>query len=255
MTGCLDLIFSIGMRKTFSTILASFALLLTACVPPPEVNLEKTVPPPQLDQTTSSSAPHNASIELAIDETGASSSAMTSTGALAERMAEHGVLEIGPADAPSTLTVFTNFSCRYCQEFARDMLPALEKEFVATGRLKLRTMITPLKKYPNSGLEASALVCSTALGKGQGMWNALSDAKLRDRASILNLLKKLDISKKEFSKCLDAKETKATLDQQAEFVHTNDVTLIPTFILNGEKEIGLMSYADLHGWIRSVMQQ
>lgn len=151
-----------------------------------------------------------------------------------------------------TLTVFTNYSCSYCTEFTRDMLPRLRHEFLRADSLKLRIVITPLKKYQNSALEVSTLLCASALGKGQGMHDALTAAKLRDRKSLLALGKTFELPAKEFIACLDAPETKRLLAEQQEFIQAHDVTLIPTFLLNGERQTGLPSYADLRGWIRAA---
>ncbi len=133
----------------------------------------------------------------------------------------------------------------------RDMLPSLESDFMVSGKLRVQFMIVPLKKHPNSALESSALLCATALEKGQAMHEAMRNAKLRDRKSLLALAKKIELPAKQFATCLDAKETKNLLEQQKALIQEHAVTLIPTFMLEGEKKIGLPSYADLRGWIRS----
>lgn len=189
---------------------------------------------------------------------------VTGTGAIAERLAERGMLEIGDENARGVLTVFTNYSCRYCQEFDRQMLGNLQDEFVRNGSLKIRMIIVPLFKYPNSALEAAALICGTVLGKGQDMNDALFSTALRTRPALLKIAAKLKLSAKSFTSCLDSKETKRLLAQQLELIHARNVTLIPTFTLarsnqdlsatgSGalgiEQQTGLPSLPDMRGWI------
>ncbi len=173
------------------------------------------------------------------------------------------MIEVGQKDAPLLLTVFTNESCNYCNEFMRDMLPRLKSDFMTSGKLRVQLVIVPLKKYPNSTLEASALLCATVLEKGQLMEEAMRNAtplddprgKLRDRKSLLALAKKIELSTKQFTACLDAKETKNLLAEQQDFINQHDVTLIPAFLIGDEKRVGLPSYADLRGWIRERLTQ
>ena len=227
--------------------------VLSACVPLQDLqNGQMGGWSSSASSTTSvSSSASSDQIEFAVEiEEEPSSSVVSGTGALAQRMGDNGVLEIGDAAAPLALTVFTNYSCDYCSEFFNDMLPQLESDFVRTGNLKLQIVVTPLKKYPNSPLEASALLCGTALGKGAEMHAALLPVTLHDRKSILALAKKLALPTKDFTSCLSAKETKALLTRQQEMTAAQGVTLIPTFILNGEKRVGLPSSADMRGWVQ-----
>lgn len=188
----------------------------------------------------------------------------TATGSLAERIADRGMLETGLADAPLTLTIFTNPSCGYCRDFARDHQRRLEQEFVDLGKLKLRFIVTPLKKYPGSTLDAAAMLCGGVFGNGRRMHDALFDAGVRSRKSIVAIAQKLAMPTKQFASCLDAKETKSLLGQQAEFIREHAVTLLPAFLLSNGKNMGLPaeasakaglpSYADLRGRIRNARE-
>lgn len=180
----------------------------------------------------------------------ASSSSVTGSGALAERLTPDGFLLIGNADAPHTLTVFTNASCAYCREFHTTMFQRLADEFLASGRLNMQIAIVPLKKYPDSAVQAAALLCSTAQEKGLAMLNILTGTTTHDRKSVIALAKTIGLPQKAFITCLDSKETKNILATQQGLIAEHGVTLIPEFLLDTEKKVGLPSYADLRGWIR-----
>lgn len=240
------------MHPAHHVTIAWLALLLAACAPLEQLrNLQSS----SSSAVNAESSSEPAALQPEIEEVSASSPAPAGTIEFAGHMVERGILELGAPEAPLILTVFTNLSCGYCREFARDMLPRLESEFIAKGLLAVRPVITPLKKYPNSALEAAALICGNVLGRGWELWDALNAAALRDRAAILSVGKKLAIPAKDFSRCLEARETQALLAQQRDFIAEHGVTLIPTFLLNGRKQIGLPSYAELRGWIRETMAQ
>lgn len=232
-------------------VIALTALLLAACAPLEQLR--------SLQSSSSSSSAMNAEstsepeLQPEIEEISTSSPAPAGTIEIGGHMVERGILELGAPEAPLILTIFTNLSCGYCREFARDMLPRLESEFIAKGLLAVRPVITPLKKYPNSALEAAALICGNVLGRGWELWDALNAAASRDRAAILSIGKKLTIPAKDFARCLEARETQSLLAQQRDFIAGNGVTLIPTFLLNGQKQIGLPSFAELRGWIREAL--
>lgn len=165
-------------------------------------------------------------------------------------MTGRGIMEMGREDARHLLTVFTNYSCGYCEEFMRNMMPRLESDFMASGKLRVRFVIVPLKKYPNSALEASSLLCAAALDKGWAMHEKMLNSKLRDRKPLLALAKTIGLPPGQFATCLDSKETKNLLAEQREFIADRGVTLIPAFLLDDEQITGLLQYPDLRGWIK-----
>jgi prepilin-type N-terminal cleavage/methylation domain-containing protein len=131
---------------------------------------------------------------------------------------------------------------------------SLKNDFVATGDVKIRIVIVPLKKYPNSVFESSALLCATQQKHGEAMHLALGSS-VRDRKTVIALATKLGLNIKTFPTCLGTKETKATLKEQADLVTQKNVTLIPALDLNGEMKVGLQSYADLRGWILDMLKR
>ena len=191
----------------------------------------------------------------AASSTGAQLATQTGSG-FAERMIENEWLEIGDADAPLRLLVITNYSCEYCRQFMEDHAVRLLRDYVSSGTLRLQFAIFPLKKYPNSIIEAQALLCATRQGEGRLMNDALfamTPAK-RERAALLkNPPKGMDAAA--FQTCMDDPQSAASAVQQSEELTRRNVTVVPTFFLQDQASIGLSVYPELRGWIDEALRQ
>jgi protein-disulfide isomerase len=61
----------------------------------------------------------------------------------------------GRADAPVTVFEMSDFQCPYCRHFALETLPALEREYVATGKVRLIFV-----NFPMTNMHANALAAA-----------------------------------------------------------------------------------------------
>lgn len=177
------------------------------------------------------------------------------------------MLEIGSVQAPLLLLVFSNYSCEYCRQCTEEFLPRLERELISQGKLRIQTLITPLNKYPNSALEASALHCATKQGKGKEMHAALTTATARTRPALLAIAKNLKADVPVFQSCLADAATKTALEEQQQIIQGLNVTLIPTFVLYEKQPgqdqpymqsktiTGLPQYPDLRGMIEEAWER
>ncbi len=171
----------------------------------------------------------------------------------AVRFLQTGVLEIGEADANTTLTVFTEYHCAYCNEFHRDFVPRLQEDFVDNGALLIRFVPFEIKKYPNSADAIKGFICAGKMGKGLKMHTLLTERQNKHRSSAIAYAKELQIDEDTFSECLDSEEVQSLIDTQKAIADELDITLVPTFFLNSKKKIGLPYYPDMRGWIRQEL--
>lgn len=159
--------------------------------------------------------------------------------AIAERMLPGGMLEIGKADAPASLLVFTNHSCAYCRQFHRDQLPRLMAEYVAEGTLRITLVPFALQKYSDSERHAALALCAGKQGRGRAMHDALFGGADGDAAGL--------------ETCMMDPATAADLKAQRSWAHAMGVELIPTFIIDGDRITGLPEYPDLRGLIDAAL--
>jgi len=175
----------------------------------------------------------------------------SSTGVLAERLLATGVIDIGRRDAPVTLLLFTEHHARYARDFQLDLFPRLYSDFIESGALRFQIAILPLKKYPQSESAAAGLLCSAMQSKGIAMHHLLSQKLNEERLEPRHYAEELELNMEEFDSCRESEEIQIILKQQRAWAASLDVSLVPTFFLNGEKHIGLPYYADLKGMIES----
>ncbi len=171
-----------------------------------------------------------------------------------ERLLETGMLEIGNADAPVTLLVFTEHHCKYCREFMRDQVPWIKEEYIDPGNLKLQIVIFPLKKYLKSKDAAAALYCGSAQGSGLSLHDLLFRGGNFGHESLLEYANSIELDTELFDECLTDEQTQLLLDEQKVWARSLDVSLVPTFFLNGKKLVGLQYEPDLRGMIENEIE-
>lgn len=160
-------------------------------------------------------------------------------------------LDLGSADAPLTLLLFTNHACAYCRDFQETILPRLRSNYIDKGTLRLRTALLPIRKYPASAVEAAAVFCAGKQGKGREMHDTLLDATEHSEQMTTAAAGVLRLDGKAFAVCMASPEAAAYAEEQESLAAAFDVTLVPTLILGNEKRVGLPTYADLRGWIEN----
>ena len=172
---------------------------------------------------------------------------------IVERLLPNGFLEIGNREAPVTLLVFTEHHCRYCKDFYHEHFLKLHKDFIEPGKLKLQIAILPVKKYLRTEQAAAGLLCAALQGKGIPMHELLLELGAADTKTLMSEATTLELDTKVFAACLEDPETAKLIELQASLARSLDVTLVPTFFLNGEKSVGLPYYPDFKGLIEAAL--
>lgn len=71
----------------------------------------------------------------------------------------------GSPRAPVTIYEMSDFQCPWCARFTRETLPALEREYVATGKVRLIFVNFPLPMHHNAEPAAELAMCAARQGK------------------------------------------------------------------------------------------
>lgn len=164
---------------------------------------------------------------------------MTGTGssAIAERLLPGGILEVGDASAPVSLLVFTNYECTYCAQFQHTVLADVFEKYVKNGTVRLSVMVLPITKYPESEESARLMLCAAREGKGWATHGLLFDRTAAEAISQVGL--------QNATACMAETWATQLRTTQGSIARTLDVTLVPTYFINGKKWVGLPTISDL----------
>ena len=82
------------------------------------------------------------------------------------RVVLHGVdltgvgYDVGDPKAPIVMVEFSDFGCPFCAQHARETFPALERDFVATGKVLYKHVPFVMGMFPNGDRAARAAECA-----------------------------------------------------------------------------------------------
>lgn len=125
----------------------------------------------------------------------------------------------------------SDFQCPYCGRFAREILPELEKGYVATGKVLLAFRQFPLTIHAFAEKAAEAAECAGRQGRFWEMHDRLFvNQQQLDAASLQAHAKALQLGPKVFEACL-AGEAADKVKQDTETGKALLVTGTPTFFI------------------------
>jgi protein-disulfide isomerase len=149
----------------------------------------------------------------------------------------------GNIDAKVTVIEFSDFQCPFCKQHVEETQPALDKEFVDTGKVMWVFKHFPLSIHPQAPAGAAAAECAADQGK---FWE-MHDALFKDQdkwtvsdpnPALADVAKEIGLDVDKFTACLKEGKVedrvKSDASEGAPFVQGT-----PTFIVlyNGEGQI------------------
>jgi protein-disulfide isomerase len=168
----------------------------------------------------------------------------------------------GAADAPVTVVEFTDYQCPFCRRFQAESLPALERNYVETGKIRFIVRDFPLKIHSDARPAAEAAHCAGEQGSFWPMHAALLARDMRlDQASLLGEAQALRLDVPRFRECLTSNKYQAAIDRNAAQASSVGVQGTPTFIigrtahgqLDGVLIAGAIPYGDFAATIDRLL--
>lgn len=159
-----------------------------------------------------------------------------------------GDVVLGQADAPVTVVEYASFTCPHCGTFAKETFPQVRKDYVETGKVKFILREVYFDQY---GLWAS-MVARCGGEKGfyplahrflttQESWSGAEDIGL----AIHQIGRRAGLSADRLEQCLSDREfATELLAEYQKHAAEDDIQSTPTFIINGKKHGGAMSYEE-----------
>jgi protein-disulfide isomerase len=168
----------------------------------------------------------------------------------------------GSATAPITIVEFTDYQCPFCRRFQAESWPALERNYVASGKVRFIVRDLPLKIHSAARPAAEAAHCAGEQGEFWPMHEALlaRDMKLDD-ASILARAQGLGLDVPRFRQCLTSHKYEAAIARNAAQADALGVRGTPTFVigrasrgqLDGLRIAGAVPYGDFAAYLDQLL--
>jgi protein-disulfide isomerase len=109
----------------------------------------------------------------------------------------------GSRDAAVVLIEYADFQCPYCAQFARRILPEIEKRYVSTGQLRVVFRHMPLQEiHPQAVMAAETAECARQQGRFWQMHDALFADQRLDEASLVEKARTSGVALEQFSECV-----------------------------------------------------
>jgi protein-disulfide isomerase len=143
---------------------------------------------------------------------------------------------LGNADAPVTIYEYSDFQCPYCRVAAAEIVPALDKDYLATGKAKLIFKIMAFIGQ-ESRWAAEAALCAGDQGKFWEYHNKLyeeQDGENKGTFKVENLKRfagEIGLDQDEFNTCFDAGKYTAQIADAMDEARNRGVNSTPTFFV------------------------
>jgi len=142
----------------------------------------------------------------------------------------------GRADAPITLFEMSDFQCPFCRGFALETMPALDSEYVRTGKVRFIYVNFPLTHlHQNAQAAAELAVCAARQGK---FW-PMHDLLFRHQAEWATLANPVTVflalgdsarlDRPRLARCVTARAARAEVDADAASSANAGAAATPTF--------------------------
>ena len=146
----------------------------------------------------------------------------------------------GSAKAPVTVYEMSDFQCPFCRRHAIEYFPALEREYVATGKVRWIFINYPLTSlHANAVAAAEFAMCAAQQGKfwpahdllyrRQAAWAPLQ----KPEAFLLGLGDSLKLQKAKLTACVVTNATRDEVRDDAEGAVKAGAQSTPTFYIEG----------------------
>ena len=137
----------------------------------------------------------------------------------------------GSRDAAIVLIEYADFQCPYCGQFARRILPEIERRYVSTGKLRVVFKHLPLQEiHPGAVMAAETAECARQQGKFWQVHDALFADQRLDEASLVEKARTNGVGLEQFAECVRGNGG-ARVKQDLAAARALGLAVTPTFLI------------------------
>ena len=152
----------------------------------------------------------------------------------------------GSDDAPIVVYEMSDFQCPVCLKFFNDYWPAIEKDYIETGKVKFTFLNLPLISiHPNAAEAHEYAMCAAAqnqfwnmhdrLFETQEAWGPMGDPT----PHFISLTEQLALDQTAFRQCIESGAVRSLIASEVRMAIQNQLTSTPTFVIEGLALTGL----------------
>jgi protein-disulfide isomerase len=155
----------------------------------------------------------------------------------------------GSASAPLWVIVVSDFQCPFCKQWHDETYPALDSEYVRTGKVRLAYINLPLRMHQWAKPAAEAAMCASVQGKfwamqdalfaSQNQWEQTTDAPAR----FDSLAARTGVDMPRWRSCVAQHQTLPLIQADADRASTAGVQSTPSFFIGDEAVEGAQPLA------------
>jgi protein-disulfide isomerase len=189
-----------------------------------------------------------------------------SRGALAQSVAEADLMQPGPLGdevlgddkAPVTIIEYASMTCPHCAHFALTTFPQLKEKYIDTGKVKYI-----LREFPFDPVAAGAFMLARCAG-GKDKYYAMVDLLFRTQATwavdhplqpMLATVRQAGFTEDSFKACLSNQKVLDGIEWVRDRASKKfNVGSTPTFFINGQMQVGAMTFEDMQKLIDPLIK-
>jgi protein-disulfide isomerase len=148
----------------------------------------------------------------------------------------------GDAGAPVLIVEFSDFECPFSKRFYQETFPQIEKEYIATGKVKFAYRDFPLPFHNQALPAAIAARCADKSGKYWAIFDKFSNSETIDQNTISISAKESGLEKDNFERCFNDPAVKNEVSKDMDAADKLGVRSTPSFFINGRKIEGALPF-------------
>ena len=139
---------------------------------------------------------------------------------------------LGHARAPLTIVEFSDFECRYCQQFHQSVMPNLKKEYIETGLVRFIHKDLPLPFHRQALPAAAAARCAGEQNKYWTTYGALFDGQsCLQCKGVVAIAREQGVDANTLQVCMNRDATKALINANVSEAQLHGIRATPTFVI------------------------
>ena len=165
----------------------------------------------------------------------------------------------GSQSAPVVLIDMSDYACPYCAEFSLKTYPALDREYVQTGKVLFKYIPFVVGSFRHGAQATRAAECAADQGQFWLMSDRIYSTQTEWKrgnaidAQMAALAGTLPIDSTRFSACYADRRTEPRTERANELVNSIGLRVTPSFLVNGHPVQGALPLAEFRKQIETAL--